>query len=252
VPGSPLGLGSLSGHHQHAAQPIATANDAHDATFGDGNAVRRRPVHGWIVQNVVTTPIGGNFRDEFETMSYSNNDGSLTWAGDWIEVDAVAPGTCCGEVFVSHDITFQGAGSAAREADLSAFSQATLSFHVVLFAPSGSFVVEVSANGGASYTPLASITTLDAFSYDISSFISSNTRVRFRSENKLIGIDDVDISVSGTAPGTLVPAGAPIPGTPAVEVQQGQAAWGRPLAQSTTPLAPFLADAHPVLDADPL
>jgi hypothetical protein len=52
VPGSPLGLGSMSGHLQLVSQPIATENDAHDAEHGDGNNVRRRGVHGWLVQNV--------------------------------------------------------------------------------------------------------------------------------------------------------------------------------------------------------
>ena len=51
-PPSVLGLGSMSGHLQLVPQPVATANDAHDAEYGDGNNVRRRGVHGWIVQNV--------------------------------------------------------------------------------------------------------------------------------------------------------------------------------------------------------
>jgi hypothetical protein len=50
VPGSPLGLGSMSGHLQLVSQPIATANDSHDTEHGDGNGVRRRGVHGWILQ----------------------------------------------------------------------------------------------------------------------------------------------------------------------------------------------------------
>ena len=35
-------------------QQIGTGspNDVHDQGFGDGNGVRRRPVHGWIVQSV--------------------------------------------------------------------------------------------------------------------------------------------------------------------------------------------------------
>jgi len=47
-------LGSLSGHFQLVPQPVATANDAHDAAYGDANNSRRRPVHGWIVQQVLT------------------------------------------------------------------------------------------------------------------------------------------------------------------------------------------------------
>ena len=48
-------LGSLSGHLQLVPQPVGTpGTDVHDAQFGDGNNSRRRPVHGWIVQNVLT------------------------------------------------------------------------------------------------------------------------------------------------------------------------------------------------------
>ena len=44
--------GSLSGHLQLVPQPVATANDVHDAAYGDANNSRRRPVHGWIVQSI--------------------------------------------------------------------------------------------------------------------------------------------------------------------------------------------------------
>ncbi len=47
--------GSLSGHLQLVPQPLATANDVHDAAYGDANNSRRRPVHGWIVQSVRPT-----------------------------------------------------------------------------------------------------------------------------------------------------------------------------------------------------
>jgi hypothetical protein len=60
VPGSPLGLGSLSGHLQLVPQPIATGNDFHDAAYGDGNNVRRRAVHGWIVQSTHNVILPGS------------------------------------------------------------------------------------------------------------------------------------------------------------------------------------------------
>ncbi len=51
-----LGLGSLSGHLEMVPQPIASGGfDVHDAEYGDANNVRRRGVHGWIVQNVAGT-----------------------------------------------------------------------------------------------------------------------------------------------------------------------------------------------------
>lgn len=42
----------MSGHLRLVLQPIGTANDAHDAQYGDGNSVRRRAVHGWLLQRV--------------------------------------------------------------------------------------------------------------------------------------------------------------------------------------------------------
>jgi hypothetical protein len=49
------GLGSIVGHVSFSSQPAASPNDIHDAAFGDANSVRRRPVHGWIVQDVAGT-----------------------------------------------------------------------------------------------------------------------------------------------------------------------------------------------------
>jgi hypothetical protein len=41
-----------------APQPVATSNDAHDALYGDGNDVRRRPVHGWQLIDGRGLPLG--------------------------------------------------------------------------------------------------------------------------------------------------------------------------------------------------
>jgi hypothetical protein len=62
VPGNPLGFGSVSGHLQLVSQPVATANDAHDAQYGGqpNDNVRNRGAHGWIVQNVARTLLPGN------------------------------------------------------------------------------------------------------------------------------------------------------------------------------------------------
>ncbi len=51
-PNSTLGLGSIVGHLELVAQPVASDNDVHDDQYGDGNDTRRRPVHGWIVQEI--------------------------------------------------------------------------------------------------------------------------------------------------------------------------------------------------------
>ncbi len=51
--------------------------------------------------------------------------------------------------------------------------------------------------------------------------------------------------------GVVLAGDAPIPGAPAVSVPNA-AAWGRPLAQSTTDLEPATGDESPTLDADPM
>jgi len=45
---------SPSGHLLLVPQQVGTGspNDVHDQGFGDGNGVRRRPVHGWIAQTI--------------------------------------------------------------------------------------------------------------------------------------------------------------------------------------------------------
>ncbi len=50
----------------------------------------------------------------------------------------------------------------------------------------------------------------------------------------------------------LLPGGEPIPSAPPITVVDSPAAWGRPLAQSTTALIPFQDDRPAVLDADTL
>ena len=140
----------------------------------------------------------GYFKDHLDSASFSRNDGSLMWSGSWVEHDTAGAGVSKGNVTVgtpyagylflrdSPDTGTQP--SAARQVNLTGFSSATLrfEFHVRTgIDPDDAVVVEVSKNGGASYTVLA---TLKGFSgtyegtrsYDISSYIASNTRIRFR------------------------------------------------------------------------
>ncbi len=59
--GGGIGLGSISGHLEMTSQPIATSGwDVHDAQYGDGNNVRRRGVHGWLVQSTSAELLPGN------------------------------------------------------------------------------------------------------------------------------------------------------------------------------------------------
>jgi len=70
------------------------------------------------------------YNDEFNSVSYSNNDGSATFASDWIETDANGGGVVSGNIFVSNDrLTFDGLQSTDnlyRNIDLSAASSVSI------------------------------------------------------------------------------------------------------------------------------
>ncbi len=142
--------------------------------------------------------VAGYFKDHFNTASFSNNDGTLSWAGAWIESDVAGAGVSSGNVTVgspyagylflrdSPDTGTQP--SAARQLNLSGFTSATLSFafHVrTAVDPDDAVVVEISKDGGATYTVLETLagftgTAEGTRSYNISAYIASNTRIRFR------------------------------------------------------------------------
>jgi len=135
------------------------------------------------------------FRDEFGAVSYANQDGTELWSGDWIEVDAAGAGPGAGNALVSggelvlEDYPNTGIDtSVEREADLAGFFSATLSFGFrTTFGVDAddSVFVEVSDDGGASWTLLEDITGIvgsfaGSRSYDITPYAAPNTRVRFR------------------------------------------------------------------------
>lgn len=153
---------------------------------------------------------GETFRDNFDTAAYTNNDGTLNWATNWTE-------TSDGNSATGGDIRVTGGelriedngGAIQREADLSAagFTSATLSFdsRTTGVDANDRMSVQVSSNGGATWTiletfegPFASTSR----SYDISSYISSHTRVRFLEvsgygNNDFFFVDNLQIQ-SGT------------------------------------------------------
>ncbi len=155
----------------------------------------------------VATCTDGYVKDDFTTASFSNNNGTLSWAGPWIESDVAGTGVGTGNVTVgtpyagylilrdSPDTGTQP--SAEREVNLSAFTSAKLQF--TFHTTSGvdrddAVTVEVSNNGGATYTVLETINgilgaTTESRTYNITAFIASNTRIRFRVTNTY-GVSD--------------------------------------------------------------
>ncbi len=153
----------------------------------------------------VSLPTSSNtVLDSMSSASFSNNNGTANWSGSWIESDASGSGATTGSIDITSGyLRFRPTtvgNSLAREVDLSTATSATFSFSMpATFLTTGQILVQVSSNGGSSYTTLETITSASATgtrSYDISSYMASNTRIRFYSsatDSSGIRIDDVQV-----------------------------------------------------------
>ena len=164
-------------------------------------------------------------RDEFNTESFSNNDGTASFSGPWQEIGETN-GPTTGEIEVERDggcssrcldveaDRYVGRG-VMREVDLSGTSYATLSYVYSNDGSGGSVALEVSRDGGANWTTLRSYSldtgmTNQVDTFDLTPYASSNTQIRFMVTSEVsgeMGIDDlqiefgVDRDFSGIAPG---------------------------------------------------
>lgn len=155
-------------------------------------------------------------RDEFNSISYANNDGNLNWSGNWIEDDAFGGGPGSGQVEIeNNELTLEDRPntgtqpSARREIDLSGAANATFSFDYGTTSgvdSNDAVVAEVSGNGGASWTILENFTGIFGLNsgsrcYEISAFASGVTQIRFRVTNLYGGsnerflVDNVEIAI---------------------------------------------------------
>jgi hypothetical protein len=148
--------------------------------------------------------------DEFGVTSYSNQDGNgvLNWTSDWIETGdgSGASGddfrVTGGILKINSDCCAGGNpnDSVEREIDLSAYSGAQLRVSVYrsLFGLS-QLQLEISNNGGSSWTNLETFSTgggagYFTYIYDISPYIASNTRIRFRNTKGGSGLDWIGVN----------------------------------------------------------
>ncbi len=152
-----------------------------------------------------TTPVTCSFRDNFTTVSYSNDDGTLSWTGDWLETnDNNAPASgdayIAGGDLILHNQTGTGGSRPvlSRELDLTGATSATLEFTFSTTAgvdTNDRFQVEVSADGGGSWNPLETIdningaTTLSR-SYPIDAYMSNNTQIRLQISGGYTGANE--------------------------------------------------------------
>ncbi len=157
-------------------------------------------------------------RDEFTTVAYSNNNGTINWATNWQEVgddNNASNGVIRIISETSNNRLRLGDNdvSISRQANLSGYVSAVLSFsykRVSLDDANDYVSVQVSSNGGTAWTELdryegsATDSGYTTVRFDISAFIASNTAIRFATSSNLgssdyVYIDDVQIEVSDTA-----------------------------------------------------
>ena len=158
---------------------------------------------------------GDSVQDNFATAVYTNNDGTLNWNSDWIETNDDND-TANGQIRVTGGELRIGdnggpVSTIHREADLSRFPDAVLTFNCrTTGVDAGDQMrLQISDNGGGSWTTLETFTGALAAatrSYDISSYIAPNTRVRFiqvtgYGSNDFFFVDNLRIKSS------IVPAG---------------------------------------------
>ncbi|HYC44258.1 MAG TPA: cadherin-like domain-containing protein [Burkholderiales bacterium] len=154
--------------------------------------------------------------DTFSTVSYANQNGTGGWSTNWVDAGGSAAG---GDIGVSGGaLTIRTKNNADgpiyRQADLSHATSATLSFtynNPLGAGDGGSIVLEISGDGGGSYTTLATFSDAanvgpGAFSRNVSAFIAANTRIQFRVvsdsiPNRTFSVDNVQIAYTAAGNG---------------------------------------------------
>lgn len=160
---------------------------------------------------------GNTVRDNFGTAAYTNNDGNNNWSGAWAESDGGGGGATGGaiqitggELRLQDDVS--GTPSIQREADLLGTPGLNLTTAFLTFTyrtsnnleDSDEIRVEISGNGGTTWTTLETFFNDSSGSrtYNITTSIANNTRVRFILEGGYTGsefffVDNLEINGGG-------------------------------------------------------
>ena len=151
------------------------------------------------------------FEDSFNSAAYNVSTGSEAWSSDWIETDDDGSPTSGNILITGGELTMDdlpnsaGEPSLERELNLTGYLSAfiTLDLDTSGNLENGDrFDLSASSDGGLNYTVLNSFSNdvSGNFSYDLSGFMSGNTRIRLRIENgygnngEFIAIDNVSIT----------------------------------------------------------
>lgn len=138
------------------------------------------------------------FRDNFSSVSYSNNDGTRNWETNWVENGDTDAGPNSQYIRISCnrlELYYLFGENIRRTANLSGASSATLSFdwQAISLGGTRALAIQISNDGGANYTTIGAVTgnnNTGNFSQDISASISANTTIRFLKSNQNWRNDD--------------------------------------------------------------
>ena len=160
------------------------------------------------------------YRDEFSTVSYSNNDGPDNWATSWVESgDDGSPSTgriliAGGELRLNDLPDSGGTPNIVRTANLTGATSATYTFD---YGSSGNLegsntlLVQVATSTSGPWTTLQTRTgdATGSSSFDITSFISATTAIRYIVTNltggpgEYFSFDNVQISAEFPDPNQI-------------------------------------------------
>ena len=219
------GTSAITVNYAFATGGTSTVSVPGGTTGGGANVVMQDLSGAQFYTNPIITT--NNVRDTFATRAYTRQDGSVNWATDWDETGdddnatagsiqvrtAAAPNTLS---FNFQNAVATGDTIERQSFDMTGYTSATLSFAYTnngRLEATDIFRTYISNNGGSTWTQLGSNipgNTSGTFSQDISSYISSNTRVRFeiyqrsgdsdRSEWFNVDNGDISFSKSNSAP----------------------------------------------------
>ncbi len=184
----------------------------------------------YVAESTVATrpqAITDTFRDEFNNQAYDNNDGTASWATNWVEFGDDGSPTGQDEQILNDVSNYQlrlgdndgGGEGVRREVDLTGYDSATIS---LLYRRGGledvtEYVeIQISDDGGSSWNPIGQFAgpgtdaTYQTFSYDISGDISAtmNTTIRLITsatmdqgifDNDYVYFDNIEIAATDAA-----------------------------------------------------
>ena len=187
------------------------------------------------------------YQDDFSSWSYSGGTqpGGSTWSTPWVDRDNDGLGPSSGNILLVNTATDSRCVFADpclkiededlpgtpdfiyREADLSAYQRATLTFDINNRLDNGAVVTfEASPNGGSTYSPLETYSVVNHGvhheQFDLTPYLAANTRIRFRAtmfvNNEYLYVDNLVISGTRTVSTTVTNDGGAGPqlvdGTP--------------------------------------